>query len=178
MNSTRWIFVVCVCASLAFGCKKKEGEPTPAAGSGSGSGSAMMGSGSATAGSGSAEAGSAGSAMAGSGSATETAGSGSAMAGSGSAEAGSAGSGSATAAAPAVDPEGSRKWNCKKTCKLAVSCKAGAHYHSAKECEQDCDRLAKDKDGRYARGSIEGAGYYTCLDKATDCAGVKKCDKK
>ena len=172
---TRSFVMVCALSLLvAVGCKKKPSEPAPAAGSGSGSGSAVMGSGSATteAGSGSGS----GSAMAGSGSGSAMAGSGSAMAGSGSAE-GSAGSGSAAATEkPAVDPEGSRHWNCKKDCKLAVSCKSAAGFHNAKECEQDCDHLAKDKDGRYERGSAMGPGYYTCIDKVTDCAGIKKCD--
>ena len=176
-----YVMVGALCALCAMGCKKKPAEP-PATGSGSGSGSAMA------AGSGSAMAAGSGSAMAaGSGSAADT-GSGSAMAagsGSGSAMAPDSGSGSGSAmagsgssadTAPAADPEGSRHWNCKKDCKLALKCKSAADFHDLKECEQDCTSLAKDKDGRYARGSAESAAYYTCVDKASDCAGVKKCD--
>jgi hypothetical protein len=177
MKNLRSLVVVGgMCALLALvGCKKKPAD-TPAAGSAvvmAGSGSAAMAAGSAD--------------MAGSaamGSATDTGSAGSAaMAGSGSA-AGSdtdtaAGSGSAADAedvAPPSDSEGKRNWNCKKTCKLAVSCKASVDYHDAKECENDCSLLSKDKDGRFARGSIAGAAYYTCIAKAKDCAGIKKCD--
>jgi hypothetical protein len=164
-NLHSYLVVGAMCAVVAMGCKKKE--PAPAAGSGSatvaigsGSGSAMMGSGS-------------DSAMTGSGSAMT--GSGSAMTGSGS---GSAMSGSAAAGetAPAADAEGARKWNCKKSCKLALQCKAAPAFHNLKECEQDCTSLAKDHDGRYARGSAVSAAYYTCIDKVKDCAGIKKCD--
>ncbi|MGE5183355.1 MAG: hypothetical protein ACM31C_14895 [Acidobacteriota bacterium] len=164
-NLRGYVVVGVVCALCALGCKKKASEP--AAGSGSaGSGSAMMaGSGSAMAGSGS------GSAMAGSGSAM--AGSGSAMEGSGSAM---AGSGSSAAAEPAAaDPEGKRNWSCPKTCKLALKCKS-ATFKNEKECDQDCTSLAKDKNDRYARGSIESAAFYTCIAKAKDCDGIKKCD--
>ncbi len=172
------LIVGVVCLIVAVGCKKKESEPA----AGSGSGSAAMGSGSAMAGSGSAEAAGSGSAMAGSGSAmagsgsAEAAGSGSAMAGSGSAMAGSGSSAAAEPPAPAADSEGHRKWDCKKTCKLALKCKAAPGYHNEKECDQDCASLAKDKGGRYARGSVVGAAYYTCTAKAKDCAGIKKCD--
>ena len=183
MKLRGYVMVGALCALCAIGCKKKAAEtPAAGAGSGSGSGSAMVagsgsaesgsGSGSTEAGSGSAMAGS-GSAMAGSGSAE--AGSGSAMAGSGSAMAGS-GSAGDTASTPPADPEGARHWSCKKDCKLALECKSAADFHDLKECEQDCASLAKDKDGRYARGSAESAAYYTCIDKAGDCAGVKKCD--
>jgi hypothetical protein len=180
MTTLRSCLVVCaLCAVVAFGCKKKDAEPAQGsgsaamAGSGSGSGSAAMagsdsGSGSAAmAGSGSGSA-----AMAGSGSA--------AMAGSGSGSAAGSGAGSgsaATAAAmPPSDPEGARKWNCKKTCKRAVDCKAGVKFTNLKECESDCTNLAKDKGGRYARGSAQSAAYYTCIDKTTACPGIKKCD--
>ena len=101
-------------------------------------------------------------------------GSGSAMA-AGSAMAGS-GSAADTGSAPPADPEGSRHWNCKKDCKLALKCKSAAGFHDLKECEQDCTSLAKDKDGRYERGAAEGVPWYTCMDKVSDCAGVKKCD--
>ena len=183
MIKTCSLSMVCaLCLVFAMGCKKKPSGTAPAAGSGSAmagsgsamAGSAMEGSGSAMAGSGSAEAGSAGSA----GSAME--GSGSAMEGSGSAAAGSAEAGSAAgsgSSAMAEDPEGKRHWNCKKECKLALHCKSSAGFHNAKECDMDCTNLAKDKDGRYARGSVEGAAFYTCLEKATDCAAVTACGK-
>ena len=180
MKSLSWyLFIGVLCGALTIGCKKKQPATAPAAGSGSammGSGSAE-GSGSAAMGSGSADEGS-GSAMAGSGSAAE--GSGSAMAGSGSAAEGSgsamAGSGSAAEATPpAEDPEGKRHWNCKKACKLAVSCKTTL-FKAAKECDQDCTHLEKDKGGKYARGSAESAAYYTCIAKAADCAAITTCD--
>jgi len=82
------------------------------------------------------------------------------------------GSGSAGAGSNAV---AAGRWNCEKACKLAVTCKSPA-FHSAKECNDDCTKLENDTDGRYARGSIEGTPYYTCVDKAKDCAAVKKCD--
>ena len=182
MIKTCSYWVCALCVVFAMGCKKKPSGTAPAAGSGSGPGSAMAGSGSSMAGSDTAGSGS-GSAMAGSGSAgagsagsdgsAAAAGSGSADTGSGSAGAGSAaGSGSS---AQAEDPEGKRHWNCKKACKLALHCKSSAGYHNAKECDLDCANLAKDKDGRYARGSVESAAFYTCLDKATGCAAVTAC---
>jgi hypothetical protein len=113
------------------------------------------------------------------GSAVEGAGSGSAAM-TGSAEgSGSAAAGSGSAAAgSAADAGSARDWNCKHACKLAVDCKSKkAQYHDVKECETDCTNLAKDTNGRYERGSVMGPSFYSCIDKATDCAGIKTCDK-
>jgi hypothetical protein len=169
MTSIRSSVMVCaLCALVVMGCKKKQAAPA-AQGSGS---AAVVETGSATM-TGSADTGSAGSAMAGSdvGSAA-MAGSADMGSAAGSAAAGSAsgsGAGSATAGGPST-------WNCKKACKLALSCKSKA-FTSLKECDSDCTNMAKDKDGRYARGSVEGSGFYTCINDATDCAGIKKCDQ-
>jgi hypothetical protein len=157
------IGVVMVGALCLMGCKKKEAA-APAAGS------AVMGSDTMGSAAGSAAMGSA--AM---GSDTAAMGSGSAAVGSDAVAMGSAtgsaaaGSDAAGSAAPAAH------WDCKKTCKLAASCKSPA-FHSVKECETDCTKLEKDTDGRYARGSIEGTPYYTCMATAKDCAASKKCD--
>jgi hypothetical protein len=88
---------------------------------------------------------------------------------------GSAGS-AASVDGTVVDPEGSRHWDCKAICKRALGCKAKIDLKE-KGCEQDCTNLAKDKDGRYARGAGESARFYTCVAKATECPDVLGCMK-
>ena len=90
-------------------------------------------------------------------------------AGSGSATA--AGSGSGSGAAPAED----KNWDCKKLCKLAHKCK-DKDFHSEKECDDDCTKVMKDTTGKYTNASIQGVPFYSCANKATDCAAEKKCN--
>ena len=141
------LLVSLLCAALVPACKKKSADTTA-----TGSGSAMVVEGSAMA---------PAPAMAGSAE--------------GSAAMGSAGS-AATVDGTVTDPEGSRHWNCKAICKRALDCKAKIDMNE-KTCEQDCTNLAKDKDGRYARGAGESARFYTCVAKATDCPDVLGCLK-
>jgi hypothetical protein len=82
----------------------------------------------------------------------------------------------ASAEAPPEDPEGHRNWNCTRACKLAVDCKSQTQYENADRCEFDCTSMAHDQNGRFLRGALAGAAFYTCLDKASNCDGVKKCD--
>ncbi|MBV8757169.1 MAG: hypothetical protein JO257_07845, partial [Deltaproteobacteria bacterium] len=151
------LLVAIACAALVSGCKKKKADDTAMT---TGSGSAMVEpTGSNTAAvtptpdthgpvMGSAE-----------GSATNMG-----VGSGGSDVATTTGSAGATDGAQ-VDPEGHRNWDCKAICKRAVDCKATSGMDS-KACVQDCDSLAKDKDGRYARGAGESARFYTCVAKA------------
>lgn len=167
------LIISLVCAALVPGCKKKSTDTAETTGSGSAvvvppttgsaatpptdtTGSAAMGS----AATGSAAAGSADT-----GSATA-----------GSAAMGSAATGSAAAPTAVADDEGHRNWDCKKLCKHAVGCKAQIELDE-KGCETDCSNLAKDKGGRYARGSGQGARFYTCASKADTCDAVTACLK-